>query len=158
MGQDVNARIEWYTLGMRRSKWGFTLIEVMIVMTIISVLAAILVPNFKRARARGQLGACLSQCKNLATALEMYSVENDGRFPALSGLPGLNVLINTNFIKRLPTCPTAGVCTFSDYQSNTTPDQFSFSCVGNNHGENFPGQAALNIPSYSNGGGAIDHP
>lgn len=143
---------------MRRSKRGFTLIEIMIVITIIAILAAILVPNFKRARSRGQLSACLSQCKSTATALEMYAVENDGRFPSLSGLAGLNTLITTNFLKRLPVCPAAARFTFLDYTASATPDRFSFSCVGNNHGDCFPGTVTLNIPAYSNDQGPTDRP
>ena len=143
---------------MWRSKRAFTLIEIMIVIAIIAVLAAILVPNFKRARSRGQLAACLSQCKSTATALEMYAVENDGRFPAGSGLTGLTELITTNFLKRLPVCPAANRVTFLDYTATATPDRFSFSCVGNNHGECFPGVTTLNIPAYSNDQGPTDHP
>ena len=130
----------------------------MIVIAIIAILAAILVPNFKRARSRGQLAACLSQCKSTATALEMYAVENDGRFPSLSGLAGLSTLTATNFLKRLPVCPAAARVTFLDYAATATPDRFSFSCVGNNHGDCFPGSVSLNIPGYSNDQGVIDHP
>ena len=143
---------------MWRSKRGFTLIEIMIVIAIIAILAAILVPNFKRARSRGQLAACLSQCQSTATALEMYAVESDGRFPPLSGLAGLDLLITTNFLKKLPTCPATNRFTFLDYTSSATPDRFSFSCVGNNHGDCFPGAPAMNIPAYSNDQGPIDHP
>ena len=142
----------------RKSSRGFTLIEIMIVITIIAILAAILVPNFKRARSRGQLASCVSNCKNTATALEMYAVDNSGRFPALSGLAGIDVLITNNVIKRRPTCPSAGRCTFVDYTASLTPDSFSYSCVGNNHGDLFPGFSGTNIPSYANGLGVVDHP
>lgn len=144
---------------MWRRKRGFTLIELMIVITIIAVLAAILVPNFKRARARSQLSACVSQCKTTATALEMYAVDNDGRFPDIaSGLAGLSVLTQGSYLKRLPTCPSRGTCTFLDYVATTTPDRFSFSCVGNNHGDCFPGLNGLGIPSYSNDTGPTQEP
>lgn len=143
---------------MRRSLRAFTLIEIMIVTTIVAVLAAIMVPNFKRARAKSQLSACVSNCKNLATALEMYAVDNAGRFPGLNGLPGIDVLITHNFLKKRPSCPCAGGCTFVDYTAQLTPDSFSFSCVGNNHGDLFPGFAGNNIPSYANGLGVVDHP
>ena len=130
----------------------------MIVITIALNLAVNSEPTFNRARARGQLAACLSQCKSTATALEMYAVESDGRFPPLSGLAGLNLLITTNFLKKLPTCPATNRFTFLDYTSSATPDRFSFSCVGTNHGECFPGVPAMNIPAYSNDQGPIDHP
>lgn len=62
---------------MRRSprSSGFTLIELMIV---IAILAAILVPNFIRARAQGQFTACKSNLKNVGVALEMYSSDHAG--------------------------------------------------------------------------------
>ena len=63
------------------SRKGFTLIELMIVIAIIAILAAILVPNFVRARAQGQLTACKSNLKNVGTALEMYAVDHNGRYP-----------------------------------------------------------------------------
>lgn len=143
---------------MLRRKRGFTLIELMIAIAIIAVLAAILVPNFKRARARSQLSACVSMCKSTATALEMYAVDNDGRFPIGSGLSGMAALTSGNYLKRLPTCPSRGSFSYFDFETTTTPDRFSFSCVGNNHGECFPGLNGLNIPSYSNDLGPTQQP
>lgn len=145
---------------MFNRKRGFTLIELMIAITIIAILAAILVPNFKKGRARAQLSTCLQQCRSTATSLEMYAVDNDGRFPDLSGLAGLGMLTTGNYLKRFPTCPAAGRCTFLDYASTTTPDRFSFSCVGDNHHDAFSGYAlpSLNIPAYGNDNGLIDHP
>ncbi|MFP4497903.1 MAG: type II secretion system protein [Vulcanimicrobiota bacterium] len=52
-------------------KRGFTLIELMIVIAIISILASIIIPNITRARARAQLTACMENMKALATALHM---------------------------------------------------------------------------------------
>ncbi len=64
---------------------GFTLIELMIVIAIIAILAAILIPNFIRARAQSQLSACESNEKNMATSLEMYSTDNQGNYPGPAG-------------------------------------------------------------------------
>lgn len=145
---------------MFHRKRGFTLIELMIAITIIAILAAILIPNFKKGRARAQLSTCMQQCRGTATSLEMYAVDNDGRFPDLSGLAGLGMLTTGSYLKRLPTCPSAGRCTFLDYVSTTTPDRFSFSCVGDNHRDAFIGWggSSLNIPAYGNDNGLIDHP
>ena len=143
---------------MRLRFRGFTLIEVMIVMTIISILAAILIPNFKHARARAQLSTCLGNCKNLATALELYAIDSDGHFPDQAGLPGIDMVVAHGVLKRRPSCPATGACTFVDFQAALTPDRFSFSCVGNNHGECWPGLAAGYIPSYSNDLGPVLEP
>jgi len=145
-------------LNMRRGPKAFTLIEIMIAITIIAILAAILVPNFKRARIKSQLSTCVTNCKNLSTVLEMYAVDNSGRFPNLGGLPGIDMLIAGNYMKRRPSCPTTQTCTFVDYSSSVTPDSFSFSCVGNNHGDLFFGLPGTNIPYASYGTGVVDQP
>src|SRR5437762_14010118 len=60
----------------RRGQAGFTLIELLIVVAILAILAAVLIPNFLRARAPSHLAASKGNLKNLATALERYFVEN----------------------------------------------------------------------------------
>ena len=91
---------------LRNRKKGFTLIELMIVIAIIAILAAILIPNFIRARSQSQLAACESNMKNVATALEMYSTDNNGIYPTGTGtvLPtGTNW---SNYMRTNPSCPT----------------------------------------------------
>src|SRR2546428_2338705 len=60
---------------------GFTLIELLIVVAIIAILAAILIPNFLRARAQAQVAATKGNLKNVATALESYFVDS-ASYPA----------------------------------------------------------------------------
>src|SRR5438132_13838172 len=64
-----------------RNERGFTLIELLIVVAIIAILAAILIPNFLRARAQSQFAASKGNLKNLATALESYFVDK-ASYPA----------------------------------------------------------------------------
>jgi prepilin-type N-terminal cleavage/methylation domain-containing protein len=70
---------------MKKRKKGFTLIELMIVIAIIAILAAVLVPNFMRAREASRLTACKSNLKSLSTAMETYSNDYDGMYPGGTG-------------------------------------------------------------------------
>lgn len=59
---------------------GFTLVEIMIVVAIIALLAALAVPNFLRARKRSQATLVLEDLRVLDHALEQYAA--DGNYPA----------------------------------------------------------------------------
>ena len=58
---------------------GFTLIELLVVFAIIASLMSILMPALKRAREQGRRAACLSNCKQLVLAWNMYADENDDK-------------------------------------------------------------------------------
>jgi prepilin-type N-terminal cleavage/methylation domain-containing protein len=66
---------------MAGNRRGFTLIELMIVIAIIAILAAILIPNFIHARAESLSAACEGNEKQIATAMEEYAVDNGGTYP-----------------------------------------------------------------------------
>jgi prepilin-type N-terminal cleavage/methylation domain-containing protein/prepilin-type processing-associated H-X9-DG protein len=59
----------------------FTLIELLVVIAIIALLAAILFPVFAQAREKARRAACMSNHKQIATALLMYAQDHDERFP-----------------------------------------------------------------------------
>ena len=63
------------TLQKRRA--GFTLVEIMIVVAIIALLAAIAVPNFMRARKRSQATRILNDLRILDAACDQYAVDNN---------------------------------------------------------------------------------
>jgi prepilin-type N-terminal cleavage/methylation domain-containing protein len=98
--------------GKRRQ--GFTLIELMIVIAIIAILAAILIPNFVRSRGESQLAACESNEKNIATSLQIYAADWSGNFP--SSLSALT----PNYIQSVPICPGNGA-SYVYFPINTTP-------------------------------------
>ncbi len=65
---------------LERSR-GFTLIELLVVIAIIAILAAILFPVFAQAREKARASACLSNTKQIGTAIMMYTQDYDETLP-----------------------------------------------------------------------------
>ena len=64
-----------------KSRRAFTLIELLVVIAIIAILAAMLLPVLSKAKQRAQGALCLSQGKQMMTALHLYISENNDFFP-----------------------------------------------------------------------------
>lgn len=64
-----------------QSTAGFTVIEMMIVVSIIAILGALLFPVFARAREKAHSIVCASNLRNMGLALRVYSSEHHGHFP-----------------------------------------------------------------------------
>jgi prepilin-type N-terminal cleavage/methylation domain-containing protein len=140
--------MQWFR---HRKTRGFTLIELMIVIAIIAILAAILVPNFIKARAQGQLTACKSNLKNIGTALEMYSTDFSGHYGSTLSL------LTPNYLRIVPICPSAGTDTYSTgYSVGTTPDAYTFFCGGTNH--TGAGITTADYPQYNSQQGLVERP
>jgi prepilin-type N-terminal cleavage/methylation domain-containing protein len=74
---------------------GFTLVEIMIVVAIIALLAAIAVPGFLRARKRSQASKILNDLRMVDSAIDQYAIENGKK----TGDP-VNVSDWTNYVKK----------------------------------------------------------
>ena len=64
-------------LNVKNDHKGFTLVEIMIVVAIIALLAAIAVPNFLRARQRSQATRVLDELRLVDSAIDQYAIENN---------------------------------------------------------------------------------
>ena len=86
---------------MKRMLKGFTLIEIMIVVAIIAILAAVAIPNFVKYRNESQRASCISNMKQLQTAGEQWLMSHPGTTaPTTADLCG-----STLYIKKTPVCP-----------------------------------------------------
>jgi prepilin-type N-terminal cleavage/methylation domain-containing protein len=81
------------TLQSRRT--GFTLVEIMIVVAIIALLAAIAVPGFLRARKRSQASRIINDLRLIDSAIDQYAIETSKK----SGDP-VGVTDWTNYLKK----------------------------------------------------------
>jgi len=75
-------------LNKMQNQQGFTLIELMIVIAIIGILAAIAIPQFSAYRQRAYNSAANSDLKNAATAQEAYYVDNETYTSTITNLKG----------------------------------------------------------------------
>ena len=69
-----------------RTRNAFTLIELLIVVAIIAILAAIAVPNFLEAQVRSKVSRCKADMRSITTALESYAVDNN-HYPPDGAVP-----------------------------------------------------------------------
>ena len=96
-----------------KNKRGFTLIELMIVIAIIGILAAIAVPNFTKARRKSKEKACVANMKTMESAVEMYMMES-----ASTATPALSALAPYMQKQKVPTCPSGGKYTIQGTQTS----------------------------------------
>ena len=96
---------------------GFTLVEIMIVVAIIALLAAIAVPGFLRARKRSQASKIINDLRMIDAAVDQYAIEN-------SKLTGTSVPVAawTNYLKKDTSLYNTGKDLFGSAYGTQTVD------------------------------------
>ena len=82
-------------MNLRSRRTGFTLVEIMIVVAIIALLAAIAVPGFLRSRKRSQASRIINDLRLIDSAIDQYAIETSKK----SGDP-VGVTDWTNYLKK----------------------------------------------------------
>ncbi len=88
---------------------GFTLVEIMIVVAIIGVLAAIGIPSFVHARTRSQATACINNLRQIETAVQQVAIEKGLHVgDAVTWPDDITPYIKLNSEGSIPPCPAKG--------------------------------------------------
>jgi general secretion pathway protein G len=93
----------------RSSERGFTLVELMVVVAIIALLAAIVIPNYVHARAQAAVSQSEANIKQIATSLELYYADNQVYPVAAGGATVAPALFGANSASYMTATPTNAV-------------------------------------------------
>ena len=122
-------------IGDKQMKKGFTLVEIMIVVAIIGLLAAIAIPSFMRARTTSQKNACINNLRQIEAGKDQYALENG--YTNLQSI-GTDTVAFSNlvsagtsggYIKNYPTCPATNFTT-KDLAASVA--SYSVNAIGTN--------------------------
>jgi prepilin-type N-terminal cleavage/methylation domain-containing protein len=108
-------------------KSGFTLVEIMIVVAIIGLLAAIAIPNFIRARTKSQQNACINNLRQLDGAIQQWALETKQSATANVNSTNIAPYMGRGTAGNLPVCPSdsanSGAGTFATSYVVTQVDE-----------------------------------
>ena len=128
----------------KRMNKGFTLVEIMIVVAIIAILAAVAIPNFINYRKQSQATACVANLKQIQSAKEQFLMQGkNGTGQNGAVAEGDLWGDNTKLIKNAPKCPAGGTYTIGGADEEPTCS------LGENSGFNHQLTPTTTTPSGS---------
>jgi general secretion pathway protein G len=101
----------------RRGTPGFTLIELIVVVTLISILAAIALPNFKVAIIQAKEATLKEDLYRLRDLIDQYYVDK-GQYPS-----SLDALVEDGYLRKLPSDPFTGAPDWAVVYAEADPDR-----------------------------------
>jgi prepilin-type N-terminal cleavage/methylation domain-containing protein len=101
----------------------FTLIEILIVVVILGILAAIVIPQFTKASEDAQAGNVQTQLQTIRNTVELYRVRNNGAYPFSNTALAWTPLVTPDFLRSAPVNPRTNsdvIVSGTDHTSGAT--------------------------------------
>ncbi len=147
-----------------KAKRGFTLVEILIVVVILGILAAIVIPQFTGASTQAKLSALVSDLQTMRSQIELYKLEHNEQLPgaggasfeeALTGQTDVLGAVGTDYGKYLQKLPTNQ---FVDDPNVGLSTDAAAACGGGDNGWEFDTVTGEIYPDYvdADGDGASD--
>lgn len=105
---------------MKKNRKGFTLVEIMIVVAIIGILAAIAIPNFLLSRRRSHQNACIANLKQIQGAKEQFLLAGGTGSGEGGAIVSGDLFGDEKYIKVTPKCPAGGTYTIGGADTDPT--------------------------------------
>jgi len=96
-----------------KKKTGFTLVEIMIVVAIIGLLAAIAIPSFVKARNTSRINACVNNLRLIDAGKQQWAMDENAADDATPDATNIQT-----YVRSLPICPAGGTTFADSYEIN----------------------------------------
>ena len=135
-----------------QARKAFTLIEILIVVVILGILAAVVIPQFTNAAEDANNAGVRTQLQTLRSQVELYRAENQGSDPALA-TTGWTDMINGGYLPGPPKNPLTGTSSFG----TGAGDGWRFGAYQVNGAGNWAGGGTNNVLIANNADGTMYH-
>jgi general secretion pathway protein G len=110
-----------------KNRSGFTLVEILIVVVILGILAAIVIPQFSDASEQAKMSSMVSNLQTIRSQLQLYKIQHSGAYTAITDNATF-VTAMTSQTEADGSAPEAGDTVYGPYLLKIPPNPFTDAC------------------------------